>query len=84
MSRHAEAALFAGVYTKLPLARVVSVEGTRDPLFRLIPITPSSSRRLDDGSSLTFASFQHRDDALQMLADCIDQGTALGAYSCSA
>ena len=83
MSRHAEAALFAGVYTKLPLARVVSVEGTRDPLFRLIPITPSSSRSRD-GSSLTFASFQHRDDALQMLADCIDQGTALGAYSCSA
>lgn len=64
-----EAALFAAAYTKLPLSRVASVEGCRDPLFHLIPNAIKLS--LDDGSALTFASFQHRDEALALVSECV-------------
>ena len=64
-----EAALFASAYTKLPLGRVVSVEGCRDPLFHLIP--NAIRINLDDGSTLVFASFQHRDEALALLSECV-------------
>ena len=64
-----EAALFASAYTKLPLGRVVSVEGCRDPLFHLIP--NAIRINLDDGCTLVFASFQHRDEALALLSECV-------------
>ena len=64
-----EAALFASAYTKLPLGRVVSVEGCRDPLFHLIP--NAIRINLDDGSTLVFASFQNRDEALALLSECV-------------
>ena len=64
-----EAMLFAAAYTKLPLVRITVVEACRDPLFHLIPNTIRLV--LDDGTSLVFASFQHRDEALTRIADCV-------------
>ena len=64
-----EASHFAAAYTKLPLARIASVEGCRDPFFHLIP--NALRLCLDDGSTLAFASVQHRDEALALLSNLL-------------
>lgn len=64
-----EAALFASAYTKLPIERITSVEAKNDPLFHLIP--NAIRLCLDDGSMLHFASFQHREEALALLAESV-------------
>ena len=65
-----EAALFAASYTKLPLAAVRAAEACRDPLFHIFP--NAIRLCLEDGRpDITFASFQHRDEALQLLTRCL-------------
>jgi hypothetical protein len=64
-----ETAAFPAAHTKLPLARVQTVERCRDPLFHLIPNAVSLG--LDDGTSLVLASFQDREEAHGLLARCV-------------
>lgn len=80
-SRHLcfEAANYSAAYAKLPLSEVRAVEPCRDPLFHIIPNSVRVS--VGDGSPpLVFASFMHRDEAVELLGNAVAADGGLGSY----